>query len=195
MTLIVTNTDWEYFSRASNRTFQLFHVATVPTAKEKCFSDWKERFARGHADVQSDVEISQTRWYHSLTLCHCRPTKTPTRFCEVFIGVEVDFHFVRFGRYDRRLEVQGIRWISIWVAAAVVHQGRPVPIGDSHKVGWAGGDIAINMDGKGGEFKPQYLSSLHSNVFYFVNVIGIVARMVWWGDHTWEIVIQSAASN
>ena len=95
--------------------------------------------------------------------------------------MEVDFHFVRFGRYDRRLEVIVIRWIR--VAAAVVHQGRPVPIGDSDKVGGAGGDTAritiINIDSKGGEFKPQYLSSLHGDVFIFVNIMGIVARMVW----------------
>ena len=90
--------------------------------------------------------------------------------------MEVDFHFVRFGRYDRRLEVQ-IRLIR--VAAAVVHQGRPVPIGDSDKVGGAGGDTAINNDGKGGELKPQYLSSLHGDVFIFVNIMGIVVRMVW----------------
>ena len=115
----------------------------------------------------------------ALTLCHCRPTKTPTRCCTVVIGVEVDFHFVRFGRYDRRLEVPGMRWIPRRVAADVVHQGRPVSIGDSDKVGSAGGDIATNQDGKGGEFKPQYLSSLHSNVFYFDNVIWIFARMVW----------------
>ena len=130
----------------------------------------------------------------ALTLCHCRPTKTPTRSCAVVIGVEVDFHFVRFGRYDRRLEVSGPRWL-IRVAAAVVHQGRPVPIGDSDKVGGAGGDSATNIDGKGAEFKPQYLSSVHNDLFYFVGVIGIYARMVWGGDHTWVIVIQSAASH
>ena len=93
--------------------------------------------------------------------------------------MEVDFNFVCFGRYDRWLEVCGLQWMYIVHTAAVVHQGRPVPIGDSHKVGWAGGDIAINMDGKGGEFKPQYLSSLHSNVFPLVNVMGIAARVVW----------------
>ena len=115
----------------------------------------------------------------ALTLCHCRPTKTPTRSCAVVIGVEVDFHFVRFGCYDRRLEVHGIRWISIRVAAAVVHQGRPVPIGDSDKVGKASVDTATNMDGKGGELKPQYLSSVYSDEFFFVNVIVVVVRMAW----------------
>ena len=93
--------------------------------------------------------------------------------------MEVDFHFVRFGRYDWRLEVPGRRWIKIREAAAVVHQGRPVPISDSDKVVGAGGDTATNIDGKGGEFKPQYLSSLHGDVFYFVKVMRIVTRMVW----------------
>ena len=79
--------------------------------------------------------------------------------------MEVDFHFVRFGCYDRRLEVQGMRWLLRRVAAAVVHQGRPVPIGDSDKVGGAGGDTATNIDGKGVEFKPQYLSRFHFHVF------------------------------
>ena len=73
-----------------------------------------------------------------------------------------------------------MRWIKkIRVAAAVVHQGRPVPIGDSHKVGGAGGDSATNIDGKRGEFEPQYLSSVHNDLFYFVDVSGICARMVW----------------
>ena len=101
----------------------------------------------------------------ALTLCHCRPTKTPTRFCTVVIGVEVDFHFVRLGCYDRRLEVQAIRWISNRVAAAVVHQGRPVPIGDSDKVGWASVDTATNVDSKGSELKPQYFPFFHSHIF------------------------------
>ena len=123
----------------------------------------------------------------ALTLCRCRPIKTPTRCCEVVIGVEVDFHFVRFGRYDRRLEVHGIRWMD-GVSAAVVHQGRPIPIGDSDKVFSArsvGRCMETNIDGKGGEFKSQYLSGFQCNAFPLVNVMGIVARMVWGGDHTW----------
>ena len=109
----------------------------------------------------------------------CGPIKTPTRACILVIGVEVDLHCVGEAGYDRRLEVVGPRWISIRVAAAVVHQGRPVPIGDSDKVVGAGVDIATNIDGKGGEFKPQYFSSLHGDVFIFVNIMGIVVRMVW----------------
>ena len=100
------------------------------------------------------------------------------------IGVEVDFRFVRFGRYDRQLEVQRSIWISIREAAAVVHQDRPVPIGDSDKVGMA--SVAINNeDGKGSELKPQYFPSFHSHVFGFLKVMRIASRIVRRGDHTW----------
>ena len=61
MHLLQTKIKNVFFSGASNRTFQLFHIATVPTANEKCFSDRKERLARGHAGGQSDVENRQTR--------------------------------------------------------------------------------------------------------------------------------------
>ena len=94
----------------------------------------------------------------------------------VEIGVEVDFYFVCFGRNGRRLEVKlmmNMGWMGgIRVAAAVVQQGRPVPISDSDKVGWAGVDTATktNKDGKGSELKPQYLPSLHHDVFFLVQV-------------------------
>ena len=82
--------------------------------------------------------------------------------------MEVDFHFVRFGCYDWWLEVIERRWISIQVAAAVVHQGRPVPIGDSHKVGRASVDTATNPNSKGSELKPQYFPFIHGHVFGFL---------------------------
>ena len=90
--------------------------------------------------------------------------------------VEVDFYFVCFGRNGRRLEVKlmmNMGWMGgIRVAAAVVQQDRPVPIGDSDKVGCAGVDTATNtnMDGKGSELRPQYLPSLHHDVFFLVQV-------------------------
>ena len=115
----------------------------------------------------------------ALTLCHCRPTKTPTRCCTVVIGVEVDFHFVRFGSYDWWLEVIAIRWISIREAAAVAHQGRPVPIGDLDKVARAGVDIATIMNYKDSEFKPQYVSTRNFYLFCLVEVFRIDARIVW----------------
>ena len=162
------------FLRSKQLNVTIVEYRSYANSKRKVSFGRKERLARGHAGGQSNENHTNTMI--ALTLCHCRPTKTPTRFCVPFIGVEVDFHFVRFGRYYRRLEVIGIRWIR--VAAAVVHQGRPVPIGDSDKVVEAA-TITITMDGKGGEFKPQYLSCLHNDVFNFVNVIRIVVRMVW----------------
>ena len=115
----------------------------------------------------------------ALTLCHCRPSKTPTKSWVFVIGVEVDFHYVRFGCYDRWLEVFGRRWISIRVAAAVAHQGRPVPIGDSDKVGLASVDTATNPNSKGSELKPQYFPFFHSHVFSLLYVVRIVSRVVW----------------
>ena len=102
----------------------------------------------------------------ALTLCHCRPTKTPTWFSVFIIGVEVDFHFVCFGCYDRRLEINALRWICrIGVAAAVAHQGRPVPIGDFDKVARAGFNALTHPNSKASELKPQYFPFFHSHVF------------------------------
>ena len=91
--------------------------------------------------------------------------------------MEVDLHCVGEAGYDRRLEVQGRRWMNIRVAAAVVHQGRPVPIGDFDKVrvlaeGWR------SINSKVGELKPQYLPALHSDLFFLVKAVGIVSRIV-----------------
>ena len=115
----------------------------------------------------------------ALTLYHSRPSKTPTRSCFFAIGVEVDFHFVRFGCYDRRLEVQVMRWFLIRVAANLVHQGRPVPIGDSHKVARAGFNAITLPNSKGSELKPQYFPILHTHVFGLLKVMRIKGGMVW----------------
>ena len=114
----------------------------------------------------------------ALTLHQRRPIETPTRICAPFIGVEVDIHFVCFGCYDRRLEVHRRIWISISVAAAVVHQGRPIPIGDSDEVRGAGGAAAYN-NSKGGEFKPQDLPTFQRDLVCLLNIRRIVVRMVW----------------
>ena len=107
----------------------------------------------------------------------CGPVKTPTRLCIFFIGVEVDLHCVGEAGYDGRLEVVERRWIKIRVAAAVVHPGRSVPIGDFDKViVLAGGWRSINS--KAGELKPQYLPTLHCDLFSFVNAVRIVSRVV-----------------
>ena len=90
--------------------------------------------------------------------------------------MEEDLHSVAPGRDDWRQEVQGIRWISIRVAAAVVHQGRPVPISDRDKVTRTGGDVATGPNSKVCELKPQYLPTLHSDLFFLVKAV----RKVFW---------------
>ena len=123
----------------------------------------------------------------TLTWCHCTPAETPTSLqpgCPIIaIRVEEDLHSVASGCYDWRQEVTVIRWISIRVAAAVVHQGCPVPIRDLDKVAWAGGDIT-SINSKVGELQPQYLPTLHFYELRLVEVVRIVARVVWRGDIT-----------
>ena len=75
------------------------------------------------------------------------------------------------------MEVQAIRWLAIRVAAAVVHQGRPVPIGDFDKVRVLAGGWTSN-NSKVVELKPQYLPTLHSDLFNLVKAVGIVSRIV-----------------
>lgn len=67
------------------------------------------------------------------TWCHRNPAKTPASLCTTAIRVEEYFRCVGFCCDGWWLEVPGIplmRWINPGVAAAVVHQGCPVPIGD-----------------------------------------------------------------
>ena len=91
--------------------------------------------------------------------------------------MEEDLHSVAPGRYDWRQEVIGIipiRWISIRVAAAVVHQGCPVPICDLDKVDTGGEPV----NSKVGELQPQYLSTLYMYCLGFVDVGKVVAWVV-----------------
>ena len=118
-----------------------------------------------------------------LTWCHRTPAETPTSLCTTAIRVEEDLHSVAPGRYDWRQEVQGMRWISIRVAAAVVHQGCPVPIRDIDVVALAGGDIT-SPNSKVGELQPQYLPTLHLYRLCLLNVVMVAARVVWRGDNT-----------
>ena len=115
------------------------------------------------------------------TWCHRDPAKTPPSLCMIGIRVEEYFHCVGFRCDGWWLEVPGRRWIR--VAAAVVHQGCPVPICDLDKVGWAGGDIAggaiTSLNSKVGELQPQYLPTLHFYGLCFVEVVRIVVRVVW----------------
>ena len=92
------------------------------------------------------------------TWCHRAPAKTPSSPCIHVIRVEEYFHCVGFRCDSWWLEVQGIRWVSGGEAAAVVHQGCPVPIGDLDIVVPTGG-LIFNF--KVGELQPQYLPGLH----------------------------------
>ena len=71
------------------------------------------------------------------------------------IRVEEYFHCIGYRCDSWWLEVQGRRWVPGGVAAAVVHQGCPVPIGDL--------DIVATgpHNSKVGELQPQYLPSLY----------------------------------
>ena len=116
-----------------------------------------------------------------LTWCHRTPAETPTRRCYTVIRVEEDLHSVAPGRYDWRQEVVVFRWSSIRVAAALVHQGCPVPIRDLDVVACAGGDgdvFTTRQNSKAGELQPQYLSALHFYCLRFVKVVRIVAGVV-----------------
>ena len=63
------------------------------------------------------------------------------------------------------------------LAAAVVHQGCPVPICNFDIVLTRGVFSIINF--KVGELQPQYLSSLHMNSFGPLKVVRVVVRVVW----------------
>ena len=92
------------------------------------------------------------------TWCHRDPAKTPASLCIPGIRVEEYFHCIGSRCDSWWLEVRGMGWIR--VAAAVVHQGCPVPIGDLDIVARAGGDIT-SINSKAGELQPQYLPGLH----------------------------------
>ena len=92
------------------------------------------------------------------TWCHCAPAKTPSKSCMIDIRVEEYFHCIGSRCDSWWPEVRGMGWIR--VAAAVVHQGCPVPIGDLDIVARAGGDIT-SINSKAGELQPQYLPGLH----------------------------------
>ena len=92
------------------------------------------------------------------------------------------FHSVGFGCDGWWLEVKKeIIWLNIGEAAAVVHQGCPVPIGDLDVVAWAGlpgGDRTTSPNSKVGELQPQYFSTLYMYCLGFVDVGKVVAWVV-----------------
>ena len=115
------------------------------------------------------------------TWCHCRPVETPTSLCTTAVRVEEDVHGVGHGRYDWRLEVTARSWTTVVVAAALAHQGCPVPICDVDVVV---GTHRCRPNSKEGELYPQDFATLHLYCLCFINVVRIFSRVVWRGDNT-----------
>ena len=70
------------------------------------------------------------------------------------------------------------------MAAALVHQGCPVPIDDFNKIAWTGVDIITSGNIKVGELQPQYLSACYFYGLRLVKVVRIVVRVVRRGNIT-----------
>ena len=90
------------------------------------------------------------------------------------------FHCVGFGCDGWWLEVKKeIICINIGEAAAVVHQGCPVPIRDLDIMARTGGDITASLNFKIGEVQPQYLPSHHLYCLCHLMVDGVFVGIVW----------------
>ena len=113
------------------------------------------------------------------TWCDCIPSQTPTWTCYAVICVEWNHHWVCPGPYNWRQEEGGFGLVDWGVSAALLEKCCPIPISDFDKVKLTGG---VPPHSKGGELKPQNFSALHLNGLRFVEVMGIVARVIWWGN-------------
>ena len=113
----------------------------------------------------------------NLTWCHSRPAKTPTRIRPKVICSKVDTRDVRVGRYDRWKKVVGLRGIDRGVAAAVVHQDRPVAVGDPHVVVLASW---LPLHSKVGELEPQYFPAFNLDRLSLLQVVWVVASWIVW---------------
>ena len=87
------------------------------------------------------------------------------------IRVEEDLHGVGVGHDDWRQEG----------AAALVHQGLPVPVFDLDMVACA---VATGPDIKLGKLQPQYLPNLNLYPLCLLNVRRVVVGVVWRSDNT-----------
>ena len=115
------------------------------------------------------------------TWCHRRPAETPTRLCVTGIRVEEDLHGVSVGHHDWRKEVSWRRGRNWGVAAALVHQGFPVPVFDLDMVACA---VVTEPNSKVGELKPQYLTNLYLYRLCLLKVGRVEFGIVWRGDNT-----------
>ena len=94
----------------------------------------------------------------------------------------MDTRDVRVGCYDRWKKEVGLRGIDRGVAAAVVHQDRPVAIGDPDVVILASW---LPLHSKVGELKPQHFPAFNLDRLSLLQVVWVVAGwIVWRGDFT-----------
>ena len=113
----------------------------------------------------------------NLTWCHGRPAQTPTRIRPKVICSQVDTRDVRVGSYDRWQKEVGLRGIDRGVAAAVVHQDRPIAIGDPDVVILASW---LPLHSKVGELKPQHFPAFNLDCLSFLQVVWVVAGWIVW---------------
>ena len=102
----------------------------------------------------------------TLTWCHCAPADTPTRSCITAISDEHELDNVACARYVGR---QG-------GAAALLHQGCPVPVRDCQVVVVTGG-IGFNV--KCSELQRKDQSLLHLDRLCLQQAVWIFVREVW----------------
>ena len=80
------------------------------------------------------------------------------------------------------MEVVGLGGVHRGVAAAVVHQDRPVAIGDPDVVVLASW---LPLHSKVGELKPQHFPAFNLDRLSLLQVVWVVAGwIVWRGDFT-----------
>ena len=126
----------------------------------------------------------------TLTWCHHTPPDPPTSPSICAISAEHQLDNVACACYigrergadtlisDQNVAIRG-------GAAALLHQGCPVPVRDCQVVvgtGGTGGTFVLNV--KCSELQWEDQSLLHLYRLRLLEVVRIVVGVVWWGDHT-----------
>ena len=109
--------------------------------------------------------------------------------------MEDDIHSVAPCCYYGWQEVEGRGWIQRGDAAALVHQGCPVPICDFDKVASADIESTTRPNRKGGELQSQYRPTFDLYRLCLVMVVRIVVGVVWRGNDTYgkeSLIISSS---
>ena len=89
----------------------------------------------------------------------------------------MDTRDIGVGSYDRWQEEVGLRGINRGVAAAVVHQDRPVAVGDPDVVVLASW---LPLHSKVGELEPQHFPAFNLDRLSLLQVVWVVARWIVW---------------